>query len=229
MKDDNPARTQSRVTNLAIVERLHKLLDAEAWALVHAPAGRQLLRTGDRVSALPLIVTGTLDAVVHQLSDEGNQVVPVSWGEGEIAMLSHLFFGDPISFDLVAADDASIRWIPIGEVERCLIDQQDILVLLVRFLVQRLREVQFRERVWLERGVHERVCASLARIASAMPAGPDGAIVVGATHESLASRCAVSRPRLSKELKRLEVEGRLKLGRGTIEIIDHAWFKTAHW
>ena len=36
-----------------------------------------------------------------------------------------------------------------------------------RFLAQRLREVQLRELVWLERGVTERVCAALARASAA--------------------------------------------------------------
>ena len=95
-----------------------------------------------------------------------------------------------------------------------------MLVMLVRFLAQRLREVQQRERVWLERGVHARVCATLARLAREQPAAPGQALALVATHEQLSMRCGVSRPKLSHELKRLERAGTLRLRRGAIDVLD---------
>ena len=106
---------------------------------------------------------------------------------------------------------------------------KDLLVLLVTYQSRRLREVQLREQAWLERGVHHRVCARLARISFGLPENDDGHVVLDATHEALAARCGVSRPRMSKELKRLEEDGRVKLGRGTVEIVDRAWFDQAWW
>jgi CRP-like cAMP-binding protein len=88
--------------------------------------------------------------------------------------------------------------------------------------------VQSREHTWLESGVHERVCASLARIIDGLTPPASGDLVITATHESLAARCGVSRPRLSRELKQLEESGRLRLRRGTIEVLDRAWFEQ-HW
>jgi len=228
MPHDSPARTASRELNLKLVEGLSGMLDVAALPIVNLPAGRELVRTGEALQRLPLIVSGTADAV-YQMTDEGNAVVPVSWGPGELAMVSYLFSRQPPGVDVVAREAVALRWLPIEEVERCLLGSHASVVLLVRFLAQRLREVQARERAWLERGVHERVCASLARIALAMPAGGDGRVMIAATHESLAERCGVSRPRLSKELKSLEEAGRLRLGRGTVEIVDVAWFQNAAW
>jgi CRP-like cAMP-binding protein len=67
--------------------------------------------------------------------------------------------------------------------------------------------------------VHERACAA--------PSGWRGiatavwfTLVIVATHEDLAARCGVSRPKVSGELKRLEKAGWLRLDRGAIEILD---------
>lgn len=229
MHDAREARTDSSRINRDVVAGLLALLDVSSGALVSEPAGRTIIRRGEVIARLPLVVSGTLDAVIHLSADDGNQVVPVSWGTGELAMVSYLFTTDPATVDVVVSQQATFRWLPIEVVEHSLIRNHELLVLLVRYQSRRLREVQGRELAWLERGVHERVCARLARIFFGMPVNAEGHVVVAATHESLAARCGVSRPRLSEELKQLEDAGRLKLGRGTIEVLDRAWFDDARW
>lgn len=229
MHQDHPSGDDSRARNRALVVMLARELDINAWDTVRKPAGARLTAVGDTVLQLPLIISGAVDAVIHQSADDGNEVVPVSWEAGELALMSHLFSREPSGADVVATDDVVIRWLPIGEVEQCLMRNRELLVQFVLFLTQRLREVQMRERASLERGVHERVCASLARISRTVPFSAQGTIVITGTHESMAARCAVSRPRLSRELKQLEEAGRLKLGRGAIEITDIDWFSAARW
>lgn len=224
MNHDNPGRTASRELNLKLVDKLAQCLDLTAYPLIKLGAGAQMAYAGDQVTRLPLLINGAADAFVHQMTDSGTQVMLVSWGAGEIMMLSYLFTRQALSADIEVAQEAAIRWLPIEVVEDCLQSNQELLILLVRFMALRLREVHARERSWLERGVHERVCATLARIIKAMPRLREGGVVLAATHESLAARCGVSRPRLSKELKKLEAADRVRLGRGTIEIIDTAWF-----
>ena len=82
--------------------------------------------------------------------------------------------------------------------------------------------MQIRERGWVERSVHHRVCMQLTRLAQ--KTGPDaqGALHIHATHEELAARCGVSRPKLSTELKHLEGGGLIRRGRGSIEVLDLA-------
>ena len=227
MIDDRYALDDSRQISRDLVDGLSAHMEFSSWVLVSAPVGRQIIHAGDMLERLPLLVSGALDAVIHQASDEGNPVVPVIWGPGELVMLSYLFRRNPVTVDVVVSADASFRWVPIEAIEGALISHHVLLIQLVRFLSQRLREVQAREQTWLERGVHERVCASLARIIFSLPAQGNGRLVITGTHETLAARCGVSRPRLSKELKHLEDDGYLKLGRGTIEIVDRSWFERA--
>lgn len=222
---ENPEHKDSRALNREFVSDLAQRLDLSAYPLAMVPAGRWLLRTAERLTRLPLVVCGTLEAV-YQLGDQGNQVIPVTFSSGELAMISALFSTAALQVDLMAAEDVSLRWVPIADLEKCLLSSQDLLVLMVRFLAQRLREVQLRERGWLERGVHLRVCAALVRVARDTPPRPDGRWFINATHEHLASRCGVSRPKLSHELKRMEHAGRLKLHRGAIEILDRSGFSS---
>lgn len=229
MRDVNQARRASRQINLELVRGLGTLMDLDARPPVTLAAGQLLIRKGDIVQRLPLVVDGAIDALIHQSAEDGNAVVPVSWGAGELAMLSYLYTNDPCTVDIVAARDTVCRWLPIDEVEQSLARNRELLVMLVRFLTQRLRDVQARERSWLERGVHERVCGSIARLVAGRPRNEAGRVVIDETHESLAARCGVSRPRLSKELKRLEDEARLQLGRGVIEIVDLDWFDDLRW
>ncbi len=182
-------------------------------------AGVSLCKAGDRVTQLPFVMSGRLDAVVHVPGVQGGQIVPISFRAGEMAFLSYLFNQLPSGGDLVVGEPSTIQWLPLKEIETCLLNDQGLLLMLVRFLGQRLREVQARERSWASRGVQHRLCAGLARMAADLPSRSDRRTVVVATHEQIAASCGVSRPKASIALKALEGDGILKLGRGWIEVL----------
>ncbi|MCZ4313157.1 Crp/Fnr family transcriptional regulator [Comamonadaceae bacterium G21597-S1] len=213
----------SRALNRQLVTALADSLDLPAYPLRRAEPGQTLAPSASRLPSLPLVVTGSIDAVIH-VGTQGNMVIPISFEVGELGMVSTLFSGQPSHAGLVAGPDLSLRWIPVPDIEQGLLQNRERLVLLVRFLAQRLREVQLRERNWLERGVTERVCATLARSMRDAPRRADGSCRLETTHEHLAARCGVSRPKLSMELKRLEQSGLLVLRRGTIEILQPEHF-----
>jgi CRP/FNR family transcriptional regulator len=158
--------------------------------------------------------------VVHVPGVQGGQIVPISFRAGEMAFLSYLFNQLPSGSDLVVAEPSTIQWLPLQDIETCLLNDQGLLLMLVRFLGQRLREVQARERSWASRGVQHRLCAGLARMAADLPTRSDGRTVVVATHEQIAASCGISRPKASIALKALEGDGVLKLGRGWIEVLN---------
>lgn len=217
-----PAKKRSLDLAHQLAAGLVARLDLERHPVQSVNKGRWLKTSSQRLEALPFIESGRLDAVL-QVGDEGVQVIPVTFGRGEIALLSALFSDEPIHGELLAAEPLRLRWLPIRELESALQQDQHLLLLLVKFLAQRLREVRARERSWLQRGVHERVCAGLARVAlEATPDTPGGPWIVSATHEHLAQRCGVSRPKLSQELKQLEHAGILRLDRGSIELLDYS-------
>lgn len=195
-------------------------LSLAALPQVRAAAGTTLLHAGDALTRLAFLDTGRIDAVLHGHGSEGAQAVPVTFGAGEIVLLSQLFGERWSGVDLVAAQPSTLRWVPIDRIEDALRLDPAALLLLVKFLAQRLREVQVRERAWVERGVHERVCAALARLVAEQPPTPGRSNLIATTHERFAARCGVSRPKASLALKRLEQAGRVRLHRGAIEVVD---------
>jgi CRP-like cAMP-binding protein len=195
------------------------VLPSAAGPMQAFAAGQTVLHAGASPVALPWVGSGRLEAVVH-LGDEGQRVVPVSFAAGEIAMCSHLFSREPMTADIVAAGDTTVRWLPRAAIEAAVSLHPDLALPLVQFLAQRLREVQARERVWLQRGVRGRLWAVLLREIDGRPAASDGTWPVHLTHEALAERAGVSRPKMSQALKAMEREGVLRLGRRVVTVFQ---------
>ena len=211
---------QSRQLGRKFANALAQPMAFKSRPLHRLDAGVSLCKAGDRVTQLPYVMSGRLDAVVHVPGTQGGQIVPISFRAGEMAFLSYLFNQLPSGSDLLVGEPSTIQWLPIQEIEACLLNDQGLLLTLVRFLGQRLREVQARERSWAARGVQPRLCAGLARMAADLPTRSDERTVVMATHEQLAAGCGISRPKASIALKALEGAGVLKLGRGWIEVLN---------
>lgn len=211
---------QSRRLGRRFASALAQPMALETRPLRRFEVGVSLFKAGDRVAQLPYVVSGRLDAVVHVPGAQGGQIVPISFRAGEMAFLSYLFNQLPSGSDLLVGEPSVIQWLPLQDIETCLLNDQGLLLMLVRFLGQRLREVQARERSWAARGVHPRLCAGLARMAADVPKRSDGRTVVVATHEQLAASCGISRPKASIALKALAGDGVLALGRGWIEVLN---------
>jgi CRP/FNR family transcriptional regulator len=182
--------------------------------------GQSLIKTSDVVARLPFVMSGRLNAVVHIPGKQGGQIVPIAFGAGEIAVMSYLFNRLPSGIDLVAAQASTIQWIPVEDLERALLYDPQLMVLLVRFLGLRLREVQARERASFARSVPARLSASLSRALMDLPPRPDARLLIQATHEQLAASCGVSRPKTSLALKKMERDGILLLGRKWVEVLN---------
>jgi CRP/FNR family transcriptional regulator, cyclic AMP receptor protein len=212
-------RTISRTLNCTFAAELATVLDLVRFPAKSATAGSYLLHAGEAAPRLPLVLHGELEVRVH-LRSSGALVIPITFGQGEIALLSTLFGDTPAQIDILAAKDSIVRWLPRLEIETALALHGRLAVLAVRFMAQRLRDAQMRERAWLERGIEGRVCVSLVRLAQESQRCTDGTWLIEATHERLALQLNVSRPKLSLQLERLAREGLLRLGRGRIQIVD---------
>lgn len=213
-------RADSRTLSRALAAALRPSMALDGRPAVTASPGTLLLKAGEPVRRLPLLLEGRIDTFMHLHSAQDAPVMPVSFHAGELVLLSQLFCERRSIVDLVAGTTVRLQWIPMGDIEAHLLRDHPALVLLVRFLGQRLREVQTREQTWIQRGARERVGAVVARLAAAAPAAADGSRTIVATHDEIAARCGVSRPRTSLALKRLEQEGVLDLGRGRLRVLD---------
>ena len=220
MTRETPSALESRRLNQQFAAALARVTASTVHPTQTFAAGQTVLHAGSTPVALPWVESGRLQAVLH-MGDDGQRVVPVSFAAGEIAMCSHLFSREPLAADIVAATETVLRWLPRATIEAAAPVHPELALPLVQFLAQRLREVQARERVWLQRGVRGRLWAVLLREIDGQPPAPDGTWPVHLTHEALAERAGVSRPKLSGALKAMEREGMLRLGRRVITVIRH--------
>ena len=195
-------------------------LPVSSLTVIQVPAGKILLPAHQPITRLPLVLTGRLDCVLPRQQGEAISLIPTSFGPGEIAMLSQLFCNVPVWIDVVAGQDSHLRWLEVEQLENLLLSQPDLLLLHTRFLAHRLRDVQLRERSWVERSVHQRVLSHLSRLVQSMPPDADGGHTLHTTHEELAARCGVSRPKLSLELQRLARLGAIHKGRGFVRVVN---------
>jgi CRP-like cAMP-binding protein len=217
-KDPLLRNSQSLARQLA--QALAQPVDLKHRPRHRVSVGQTLIKTSDVVARLPFVMSGRLNAVVHIPGKQGGQIVPIAFGAGEIAVLSYLFNRLPSGIDLVAAQASTIQWIPVEDIEKALLHDPQLMVLLVRFLGLRLREVQARERASFARSVPARLSASLSRALMDLPARPDGRLLIQATHDQLAASCGVSRPKTSLALKKMERDGIVKLGRKWVEVLN---------
>jgi CRP-like cAMP-binding protein len=218
--DENPSMgTTSQAINRALTRAMQERLSLNEGPLWHCGPGQIVIAAGQRVTRLPVIVQGTIDAVMHGAQGRGLQTVPIQFGPGETVMLSYLFSEQPSTVDMVATAPTVLRWIGSDDIESLILSQPDLAVLLIRFLSRRLREVQGRERSWLERSVPMRVASALVRIASDRTP-VDGKWTLAVTHDQIAHRAGVSRPKASTAMKQMEREGHIRLGRGVVYILD---------
>lgn len=220
------AKPESHELSQQLGDLLGQRIALSESPVVQVPAGKLLLPAGQTIRRLPLLLKGRVDCVLPMDQGETSSIVPVSFGAGEVAMLSQVFCNRPVWVDVVAAQDCALRWLDVKDIEALMKQVPELLLLLAKFLSQRLREVQTRERSWVERGVRNRVRAHLLRMAQKGTANAQGQRHILATHEEVAARCGISRPKVSLELKRLEQQGWIRLRRGCIEILDlDAWLR----
>ncbi|MGE4339328.1 MAG: Crp/Fnr family transcriptional regulator [Pigmentiphaga sp.] len=211
----------SRELNQQFAAALREVMSVAAFELRHHFAGQRVLSADLVPTALPLVESGALQAVTW-LPEGEPQALPVSYEPGELALSSQLFAATPANIDIVCATDSVLRWLPQPAIEAALREHPTILAMLAHFLAQRIREVQVRERIWLERGASERIWANLLQTATQSGVACGWGVRLTLTHDQLASRCGVSRPKLSRELKRLEAAGLVRLGRGWLDVRDVA-------
>ena len=79
---------QSRQLGRKFANALAQPMAFKSRPLHRFEAGFSLFKAGDRVTQLPYVMSGRLDAVVHVPGVQGGQIVPISFRAGEMAFLS---------------------------------------------------------------------------------------------------------------------------------------------
>ena len=79
----NPAifntRTESHQWSRRLGQVLAERLAVQSQAVVHVPAGKNLLPAGQPITRLPLLLSGRLDCVLPLLGSDAGSLIPISF------------------------------------------------------------------------------------------------------------------------------------------------------
>lgn len=179
---------------------------------LHFEHGKILFRAGDPCQGLPLVLSGIVKVQMTGLS--GNSIVLYRMGADDVCTLSIgcLMTGDGFRAEAVVEEDAVMLMVPRGFFDR-LMDQSAAFRLgIMESYGRRLNDLMLLVEEVAFRRMDERLVDWLkARSAKS---------VITITHQELAVELGTAREVISRLLKELERQGRLRLARGKIEFID---------
>jgi CRP/FNR family transcriptional regulator, cyclic AMP receptor protein len=171
------------------------------------PRNEVLFEQGDASSSLYVVASGRI-AIATQSGDGRESVIAILEGGGLFGELP-LFDEKPRSADARALVDSTVLELPYEPVRRVLREQPDLLWIIVRLLVTRLRATDeaLADAVFLD--VPARTAKRLLELA-----GEADSFTLPLTQEELAAMVGASRERVNKaistfiRLEWLELEGR---------------------
>ncbi len=185
----------------------------EAAFLARIPAGRDVFDQGDRVDAIPLLLTGTVR--VYQVGESGREVTLYRFRPGESCVLTANAILSGQAFPAIATveEEAEAVMVPAATFREWVANDPLWRGFFVDLVAQRLASVMAVVDEVAFRRLDARVAGLLARRAA--EANP-----VRITHQEIASELGSAREAVSRVLEDLAAKHLIRPGRGVIEVLD---------
>lgn len=213
---DAEARTRAG-SALTILERLEPEIAEEFIEhsmLMRFASGRDIMDAGDRVDAIPLVISGSIR--VYQIADSGREITLYRFGAGECCVLSaDSILGDRL-FPARAQvlEDAEVVMVPArlfnDWLARSPVWREFVFGAMSQRLVSLMHTLDDVAFARLDR----RIAALLARRTER------GTSSLRITHQEIADELGSSREVVSRVLEDLQDQGVVRLSRGVIDILD---------
>lgn len=179
---------------------------------ISAPAGSVLFRQGDHCENFILVTSGRIkvlsrseggrEIVLYRIEDKGTCVLTTS------CLLGHQAY----PAEGIAETDISAYLLPLSIFERALTESPFLRQFIFSAYSQPLTEIiTLIQNVAFE-SIEHRLNEYLKRTA-----GPNN--IINQSHQQIADELGTAREVISRQLKKLEQQGSLKLNRGSIQII----------
>jgi len=196
-------------------EQFHRIGVLRSWR-----SGRTLLRAGEVATSAFVLEKGRIR--VRQFGRDGDEQI-VGWlGPGTLSALASVIGGVSLPFDLVADCACEVRHLDKAPLLALLERDARTSLAITRVVSARLAR-SMQRHLEGSASLADRVWSALWRLAQWQPSVAGARIaVLEITQSDLAHTAGASRFRVGLELKRLEQEGRIKLARGRITVIDRA-------
>ncbi len=206
-------RTLPIFESLAI-ERLVPI--ARVAASRKVPRGHTILRAGDRTDYVYFILAGNIKVLVSD--EEGREVILSNLGRGEFFGEMGVLDDNPRSATVLTVSACELVVIAKADFTRCLADNFDVALYIMRNLVKRLRTADRQIESLALMDVYGRV----ARLLLEMAEDEEGIKVVRRkiSKQDIAKMIGASREMVSRVMKDLSQQGLIEEGNGRIVLRD---------
>ncbi len=186
---------------------------------VRIPAGRDIFAQGDQVEAIALLISGVVR--VYKIGETGREITLYRFGTGESCILTANAILSDQSFSAIATVEQDAEAIMIAaDVFRNWVRQYDLwLDFVLDLFSQRLSSVmEIVDEVAFRRMDIRVAILLLERSRTANP--------LNITHQEIAAELGSSREVISRILENLTRQGLIRMGRGTLEVLDFQALET---
>lgn len=178
----------------------------------HFDSGEELLRTGQYIKFVPIVLQGSLK--VLREDDSGRELLLyfIRPGESCIMTLFAVRKNTPSQVRAVVDEPADLLLLPVDAVQRNLSSHRDWLDFTFSLFQQRYEELLGAINDIAFNRVDDRLLELLRTRGRQSGA-------VNATHQQLADELGTAREVVTRLLKKLEAEGKIETGRGLIRLL----------
>ena len=174
--------------------------------------GTVIVRSGDATDSLYILINGS--ARVLNSDEEGREVILSILGPGDFFGEMGLIDGSPRSADVVAAEACEMLVISKADFKRCLQENFDVALNIMKRLVERLREADRKIESLALMDVYGRVAKLLLEFSEVH----EGQRLIRrkVTKQDIAKMIGASREMVSRVMKDLEASGYIRVEEGLI-------------
>ena len=181
-----------------------------------APRGSAIMHAGDPADSLYIVISGRLKVMMGEA--DGKEVILGIIGPGEIFGEMGVIDDSPRSASVIAIEPCELLSVTRRDFKRCLVENTEVAMTVLRVLVRRLREADRKIGSLAMLDVYGRV----ARLLLDMSENVNGQKVVTKrlTKQDIARMVGASREMVTKVMKDLEMSGYFEVRGSTIVLRD---------
>jgi CRP/FNR family cyclic AMP-dependent transcriptional regulator len=181
------------------------------------PRAATILRAGDRTDFVYFILSGVLKVLVSD--EEGREVILSNLGQGEFFGEMGVLDDNPRSATVVTNTPCELVVISKADFKRCLAENFDVSLYIMRSLVKRLRTADRKIESLALMDVYGRVARLLLELAEEDADGQQ-VVMKKISKQDIAKMVGASREMVSRVMKDLSLQGLIEEGGGRILLRD---------
>lgn len=179
---------------------------------------QMLQQRGDAARHVLVLLSGRLRSVAYTAG--GTEQLTCWLEPGEVSGFSSVLGDAPVPVDLVAVGEVEVLVVPRGPLLDFLAGDATASLAVARLLSLRINELFDIIFIRAEDTLASRVQATLQRIAAENGVRRDDRTLLRISQGDLAAAVGASRQRVNTELRKLQAEGRIRLGYRWLEILS---------